>query len=185
MSDEQNKLWVDYRSRAGQLQREYILEEERSFTIIAFPIPEITDALPKKTPEGFGEFFREIIAINTLDYRLYRDIQQTIIDALDKADYCVIKGRGENRTDLKVNLHKLDNPDRETIFENCVADVNIPVGEVFTSPVLEGTEGVLNVGKVYLNGLEYRNLTLIFENGMIKDYTCDNFEKEEDNRSFI
>jgi leucyl aminopeptidase (aminopeptidase T) len=185
MSDEQNKLWVDYRSRAGQLQREYILEEERSFTIIAFPIPEITDALPEKTPEGFGEFFREIIAINTLDYRLYRDIQQTIIDALDKADYCVIKGRGENRTDLKVNLHKLDNPDRETIFENCVADVNIPVGEVFTSPVLEGTEGVLNVGKVYLNGLEYRNLTLIFEDGMIKDYTCDNFEKEEDNRSFI
>jgi leucyl aminopeptidase (aminopeptidase T) len=56
---------------------------------------------------------------------------------------------------------------------------------VFTSPVLEGTEGVLNVGKVYLNGLEYRNLTLIFEDGMIKDYTCDNFEKEEDNRSFI
>jgi leucyl aminopeptidase (aminopeptidase T) len=185
MSDEQNKLWVDYRSRAGRQQREYILEEERSFTIIAFPIPEIIDSLPQKTPECFDRFFKDIISINTLDYKLYQGIQQTIIDALDKADYCVIKGKGDNSTDLKVNLHKLNCPDKETIFENCVADVNIPVGEVFTSPVLEGTEGVLNVGKVYLNGLEYRNLTLIFEDGMIKDYTCDNFEREEDNLSFI
>jgi leucyl aminopeptidase (aminopeptidase T) len=185
MSDEQNKLWVDYRSRAGQQQRQYILEEERSFTIIAFPIPEIMEALPENTPECFADFFKEIIRINTLDYKLYQGIQQTIINALDKADYCEVKGRGGNRTDIRINLHKLKNPDKETIFENCVADVNIPVGEVFTSPVLKGTEGVLNVGKVYLNGLEYRNLTVIFEDGMIKDYTCDNFEKEEDNRAFI
>ena len=27
---------------------------------------------------------------------------------------------------------------KESLFENCVADVNIPVGEVFTSPVLKG-----------------------------------------------
>ena len=39
--------------------------------------------------------------------------------------------------------------------------------------------------KVFLNGLEYRNLAITFEDGMIKDYTCDNFEKEEDNQSFI
>ena len=64
---------------------------------------------------------------------------------------CGLLGKDSNRTDLTVQLHRLENPVKETIFENCVADVNIPVGEVFTSPVLEGTSGTLHVSKVYLN----------------------------------
>ncbi len=66
-----------------------------------------------------------------------------------------------------------------------MADVNIPVGEVFTSPVLLGTNGVLHVSKVYLRELQYRDLKLTFGDGMIRDYTCANFEKEEDNRKYI
>ncbi len=177
MSDEQSSLMVEYNTQAGELQRNYIIEEERSFTIIAFPIPEIGDV--------FEELFDETIRINTLDYKKYQTIQQTIIDALDTADYCEIKGCNGNRTDLRVNLYKLQNPEKETIFENCVADVNIPVGEVFTSPVLEGTNGVLHVSKVYLNELEYRNLAITFKDGMIADYSCDNFATEEENQAFI
>lgn len=177
LTEEQNKLWVEYRTQAGEIQRNYIIEEERSFTIIAFPIPEIGDC--------FAELFPEIIRINTLDYKLYQRIQQTMIDVLDTADYCEIKGMNGNRTDLRVNLYKLKNPEKETIFENCVADVNIPVGEVFTSPVLAGTNGILHVSRVYLNGLEYKNLAITFEEGMIKDYTCGNFAKEEENQAFI
>ena len=84
-----------------------------------------------------------------------------------------------------MNLWKLKDPAKETIFENCVADVHIPVGEVFTSPVLEGTNGVLHVTKVFLNGLEYKNLEIIFENGRIKNYNCANFATEEENKAFI
>lgn len=177
MTEEQNALWVEYRSLAGEQQRKYILEEERSFTIIAFPIPEIG--------ESFPELFRETIRINTLDYKLYQNIQQTLIDTLNTAQYCEIKGLDDNRTDLRVALCRLQNPRKETAFENCVADVNIPVGEVFTSPVLKGTNGILHVKRVFLNGLEYHNLAVTFEDGMIVDYTCDNFATEEENRSFI
>lgn len=181
LNDEQNRLWVEYRTQAGELQRNYILEEERSFTIIAFPVPEIADSLQG----SYEEFFKEIIRINTLDYTLYQKLQQRLIDVLDTAEYCDVKGRGENRTDLQVQLHRLNNPSKETIFENCVADVNIPVGEVFTSPVLKGTSGILHVSRVYLNGLEYKNLTIALEDGMVKDYTCDNFAGEEENQAFI
>ena len=177
MTDEQSALLVENRTQMGQLQRQYIIEEERSFTIIAFPIPEVGDC--------FEELFRETIQINTLDYKKYQRIQQTIIDALDQADHCEIKGCNGNHTDLKVNLWKLKNPAKETIFENCVADVNIPVGEVFTSPVLEGTNGVLHVTRVFLNGLEYKDLEITFENGKIKDYNCANFATEEENKAFI
>ncbi len=181
LSEEQNSLWVEYRTQAGEQQRNYIIEEERSFTIIAFPVPEIADSLQG----SYEDFFKEIIRINTLDYTLYQRIQQMLIDTLDTATYCEIKGKGENRTDLRVQLYPLQDASKETKFENCVADVNIPVGEVFTSPVLKGTEGILHVSRVYLNGLEYKNLTIVFEDGMIRDYTCDNFRKEEENRAFV
>lgn len=177
LSEEQSKLDVEFDSRMGALSNEYLPREESSYTIIAFPIPEIGPV--------FRELFTETIRLNTLDYKLYQGVQQKLIDALDQADHCEIKGMGDNGTNLKVNLWKLKDPSRETIFENCVADVNIPVGEVFTSPVLEGTDGVLHVTRVYLNGLEYRDLSITFKDGMISGYSCGNFEDPEEGRRFV
>lgn len=176
-SKEQQKLTVELTSETMSIQNSYINEEERSFTIIAFPTPDIG--------EDYEQIFNEVIKLNTLDYTLYRDIQQKIIDTLDKGEYVTVKGRGDNRTNLTISLHKLSNSDKETIFENCVADVNIPVGEVFTSPVLSGTDGVLYVKKVFLNGLEFRDFMLTIDNGMITDYSCSNFPTIEENRNYI
>ena len=176
-SEAQRSLALLYDSRSGQLTNEYIKGDERSFTIIAYPVPEIGS--------DYAEIFDEVIRINTLDAKLYEQVQQTMIDALDQGVYVRVKGKGENQTDMHVELYRLKDPAKETIFENCVADVNIPVGEVFTSPVLDGTNGVLNVSKVYLDGLQYRNLKLTFKDGKITDYTCDNFSDEAENRKYI
>lgn len=177
LSERQQKLSVEYAGKAGALQNEYIKGEERSFTIIAFPVPDIG--------EQFSEIFDDIVRINTLDYKLYQGIQQTIIDALDQGLTVQVKGSGNNRTDLEVRLHRLEDPKRQTNFENCVADVNIPVGEVFTSPLLTGTRGILHVTRVFLNELEYKDLWLQFEDGMVTDYGCSNFLTEEENRKYI
>ncbi len=177
LNEKQQRFAVELANSISSLTDEYIKGEERSFTIIAFPMPEIG--------EPFEEIFREIIRINTLDYQLYEEVQQTIINALDEGDYVYIKGMNGNCTDLKINLYKLNNPEKETIFENCVADVNIPVGEVFTSPVLTGTNGVLHVSSVYLNELEYKQLKLTFTDGMVSDYTCGNFDSEEENKRYV
>ncbi|HKM04851.1 MAG TPA: aminopeptidase [Lachnospiraceae bacterium] len=177
LSNKQQKLSVEFASESGQIVNEYIKGEERSFTIIAFPVPEIG--------EQFEEIFNEIIKINTLDYKLYEGIQNTIIDTLNQAEQVQILGTNGNKTDLMVSLHPLTNIDNETKFENCVADVNIPVGEVFTSPVLKGTTGTLFVKKVFLGELEYKKLELKFEDGMISDYSCSNFDNEVENRKYI
>ena len=176
-SKEQQKIAVEYASKASTITNEYIKGEERSFTIIAFPVPEIG--------EQYEEIFEEIVKINTLDYKLYEKIQQTIIDALDGAEHVIIKGSGNNKTDLKVALRKLADPEHETVFENCVADVNIPVGEVFTSPVLKGTNGTLFVSRVFLNELEYRDLEITFRDGMIETYHCSNFAEDAENKKYI
>ena len=176
-SEAQQKLQVELDNESGQIVNRYIKGEERSFTIIAYPIPEIG--------ENFQDIFREIVKINTLDYKKYQKIQQTIIDTLDTCEWVEIKGKGDNETDLLIHLHTLTDPQKQTNFENCVADVNIPLGEVFTSPVLAGTGGILHVSKVYLNGLQFCDLKLVFDCGQVIDYTCSNFDIEEENRKYI
>ncbi len=177
LSEKQRELSVSFDSRQSQMVNNYIPGDERSFTIIAYPVPEIGDK--------YEEIFDEIIRINTLDANVYEKVQQTLIDVLDQGTCVRILGGNGNHTDLTIQLHLLKDREKETIFENCVADVNIPVGEVFTSPVLEGTNGVLHVSKVYLNELQYQDLEITFANGMIADYNCKNFERELENKEYI
>ena len=177
LSEEQQKLKSEYITEYQTMVQEYIKGDERSFTIIAFPIPEFGD--------NFEQMFKETVKINTLDSEIYGKVQQNIIDALDQAEYVKVLGKGDNKTNMKVQMHDLKNPLKETNFENCLADVNIPLGEVFTSPKLKGTEGILHVSQVYLNDLKYNDLQIIFEDGKIKDYTCKNFDTEEENKKFI
>lgn len=173
----QQEYATTFASRSGKIINSYIPGEERSFTIIAFPIAEIGP--------DYREIMKETIALNTLPYQLYEDVQQIIIDALDTCEYVKVLGMNKNKTNLTVALCKLENPDKMTKFENCVADVNIPVGEVFTSPVLKGTNGTLHVKKVFLNELSFDNLQITFKDGMVDDYDCTNYEVHEKNVKYV
>ena len=176
-SEKQRQIQIYFNNEFSQIMNRYIKGEERSFTIIAYPIPEIG--------EQFKEIFAETVKLNTLDYKLYQDMQQKIIDVLDTAKQVHILGENGNKTDLYVSIYPLANPQKETAFENCVADVNIPVGEVFTSPVLKGTNGKLHVSQVYLHGFNFIDLELDFKDGMITEYRCANFETEAENKAYI
>lgn len=173
----QQKLSVKYNNDSGSIVNEYIKGEERSFTIIAYPVPDIGD--------NFEEIFQGTVRINTLDYNKYKAIQQALIDVLDTAEYVEVKGKGGNCTDMRVSIMKVTDHRTQTVFENCLADVNIPLGEVFTSPVLAGTTGVLNVSSVYLNDIKFNNLKVWFKDGMAADYSCDNFDDEEKNKALF
>ena len=165
--EKQQKLYLEYRNASMPIANEYIPGDETSFTIIAFPVPAIGS--------DFEDIFEETIEINTLDYEKYQKIQQTLIDVLDTAEYVEVVGKGSNCTNMRVNLADLENPAAQTRFENCVADVNIPLGEVFTSPKLTGTEGILNVSSVYVGEIQFKNLKMKFENGRVTEVACDNF----------
>ncbi len=176
-SEEQQLLMREQGARGGQLYYQYYKRDEASFSIIAFPSAEIG--------EKFPEIFADTLKINLLDSKRYAEIQQKIIDVLDTADYVHVKGKAGNDTDIKVQMHSLKDATRETLFENCVADVNIPVGEVFTSPVLKGSTGTLHVEDIYLGSLRYFNLKIHFEDGWVKDYSCTNFDDPEEGKKYI
>ncbi|MBR0382621.1 MAG: aminopeptidase [Eubacterium sp.] len=177
LSERQQKLTIEYAARYNQLLDHYISQEKRSYTMIAYPVPSIG--------EPFPEIFEAVRQINSLDNDSYINIQQKIIDTLDQAEKVRIMGKDENMTNLTVALSYLDDKEKQTKFENCVADVNIPVGEVFTSPKLVGTEGLLHVSSVYLNGLLFKDLRITFEEGRVTDYSCGNFPDPAQGRKYI
>lgn len=177
LSDEQQKLSCEFSARNAQIYYKYYRRDESSFTIIAFPSPEIGIKFP--------EIFADTLKINLLDSQHYANIQQKIIDVLDKADYVHVKGKAGNDTDIRVKMHSLSDPQGQTLFENCVADVNIPVGEVFTSPLLKGTNGTLHVEDIYLGSLRYHNLRINFKDGWIESYSCSNFADPAEGKKYI
>lgn len=172
-SDLQAKLRREIQTEYSQ----YLPGDAFSFTINDYPLPSIG--------KDYKAIFDATIEVNTLDEPLYEGIQEKIIDALDLSEYVVVKGREGNETNIKVRLYPITDPVKQTKFDNCTADVNVPVGEVYTSPVLKGTEGLLHVKEVFLTGLKYSNLKLWFEDGMITDYSCSNFDTVEENKNFV
>ncbi|MCK8059331.1 MULTISPECIES: aminopeptidase [unclassified Fusibacter] len=177
LKDNQNALYQKLMGSRRQLIEKHVPEKERSFCIIAFPTPEIGDE--------FEAIFEDIYQVNKLDSESYERMQHHIISALDQGEFVVVKGKDGNATDIKVAMYPIADKEKQTNFVNCVADVNIPVGEVFTSPVLKGTQGVLHVEDIYLDDFRYHNLKLTFVDGMISDYSCTNFDSEEENRKYI
>lgn len=177
LDETQKELNLSYRVKSGDMLNEALKREETSFTIIAYPIKEVG--------EPYEEIFHEVRKVNTLDKKVYQTVQEKIIDALNEGSFVHVTGKGSNQTDIMVKLHQINNKEKETLFENCLADVNIPLGEVFTTPKLNGTKGVLHVSEVYLNDLKYVDLTLTFEDGKISSYTCSNFPTEEENKNYI
>lgn len=179
LSEKQEELQIAYSNEAMPIVNQYIPGDETSFTIIAFPVPAIG--------KDFAEIFHETIRINTLNYEEYKKIQQNLIDVLDQAEYVTVTGNAEagNETRMQISLHTLTDPSKQTNFENCVADVNIPLGEVFTSPVLAGTRGLLHVRQVYIGDFQFKNFRMEFEDGKIINYSCDNFADPEEGKKLI
>ncbi len=177
LSTEQQQLSQKMNIQRSQIMDNYISRSTTSFCIVGFPLPEIG--------EKFAEIFEETSTINMIDTIHHENIQQHIVDALDKADYVHVKGKNGNLTDIKVKMQLLEDPDKQTNFVNCGADVNIPVGEVFTSPALAGTDGVLHLKETFLKQLKFVDLNLKFKDGYVEEYSCENFKKVEDNRKYI
>lgn len=176
LSEKQEELLRNHENNLNLIHENYEPTDKTSFCIVALPSPEIG--------VDFESIFEDTLEINMMDNKVHEDIQQKIIDTLDKGEYVHVVGTSGNKTDIKVKLPQLKKPHTETNFVNCVADVNIPLGEVFTTPELKGTNGLLHLQDVFL-GLKYKDLKLTFKDGYVSDYTCSNFDNEVENKEYV
>ncbi|MCK9288295.1 MAG: aminopeptidase [Sphaerochaetaceae bacterium] len=171
------KLYMELLSKRRTKEASLLPPDTLSFCSVVFPDMNIG--------ERFKEIFDDFCILNTQESEPYELIQKSLIDLLDMCDYVHIKGQDGNGTDLKIHLPLLANPEKETKFLNCGGDLNIPHGELFTTPVLEGTQGTLHIKYIYLNTIPYKDLMLKFEDGRVVSYTCSVFGDQSKDEQYV
>ena len=109
-----------------------------------------------------------MLAECNMDYRKMSGAMDSLIGLLDKTDKVRIKGPG---TDLDFSVKNIP-------AAKAAGLINIPDGEIFTSPVKDSIEGFItfNTPAAY-RGISYENINFKFKKGKIIDATA-NFTKE-------
>lgn len=117
-----------------------------------------------RSTEAFEDFFFNVC---TLDYARMGRAMRPLVDRMNQTDRVRIVGPG---TELSFSIKGIN-----TI--PCDGKLNIPDGEVFTAPVRDSVNGVLqfNARTIY-HGVVHDNVRLEFRDGRIVDATSTNTE---------
>jgi aminopeptidase len=115
--------------------------------------------------EAFEDFYFRVC---TLDYARMRPGMKALAELMAATDRVHITGPG---TDLRFSIKGIG-------AKECGGRYNIPDGEVFSCPVKESVEGVVqyNAPTVYL-GSSFDNIRLLFRKGRIAEATSNNTAK--------
>lgn len=115
--------------------------------------------------EAFEDFYFKVC---TLDYARMEPGMKALHDLMVKTDRVHIKGPG---TDLSFSIKGIG-------AKTCGGLRNIPDGEVFSCPVRDSVEGVIqyNAPTVYL-GSSFDNIRLVFKKGRIVEATANNTKR--------
>lgn len=134
------------------------------WVVLRWPTPSMAQQAGKSTDEFEDFYFR----VCTLDYSLLTPGMAVLSDLMTKTDRVHIKGPG---TDLNFSIKGIG-------AEACGGLRNIPDGEVYSCPVKDSVEGVIqyNAPTVYL-GASFDNIRLVFKKGKIVEATANNTKK--------
>ncbi|MEZ6058200.1 MAG: aminopeptidase [Planctomycetaceae bacterium] len=129
------------------------------WVVLRYPTPAFAQAA-KMSTEQFEDFYFNVC---TADYEQMSINQQPLKQRMDAAEEIHIKGPG---TDLRFSVKGMS-------AIACNGDRNIPDGEVFTAPVKESVQGVLqyNAASLY-QGTVFEGVRFEFVNGKIVDASC-------------
>lgn len=115
--------------------------------------------------EAFEDFYFRVC---TLDYSRLTRGMKALSDLMNRTDRVHIKGPG---TDLKFSIKGIGS-------QPCGGLRNIPDGEVFSCPVRDSVEGVIqyNAPTVYL-GTSFDRIRLVFKQGKVVEATSSNTKR--------
>lgn len=119
----------------------------------------------RMSTEAFTDFFFRVC---TLDYARMIPGMKALKELMDKTDQVHIKGPG---TDLKFSIKGIP-------ADPCGGEKNIPDGEVYTAPVRDSVEGVIqhNAPTIY-QGTSFSDIRLVFKKGKIVEATANNTKR--------
>jgi aminopeptidase len=134
------------------------------WVVLRWPTPSMAQQAGLST-EKFEDFYFRVC---TLDYARLTPGMEALAALMRKTDRVHLKGPG---TDLKFSIKGIG-------AKECGGLRNIPDGEVFSCPVKDSVEGVVqyNAPTVYL-GTSFDSIRLVFKNGKIVKATANNTKR--------
>jgi aminopeptidase len=131
------------------------------WVVLRWPTPAMAQQASLST-EAFEDFYFRVC---TLDYARMRPGMKALAGLMRQTDRVQVTGPG---TDLRFSIKGIG-------AKECGGKYNIPDGEVFSCPVKDSVEGVVqyNASSVYL-GSSFDNLRLVFKKGRIVEATSSN-----------
>jgi aminopeptidase len=134
------------------------------WVVLRWPTPSMAQQAGLST-EKFEDFYFRVC---TLDYARLAPGMEALAGLMRKTDRVHIKGPG---TDLKFSIKGIG-------AKECGGLRNIPDGEVFSCPVRDSVEGVVqyNAPTVYL-GTSFDSIRLVFKKGKITEATANNTKR--------
>jgi aminopeptidase len=131
------------------------------WVVLRWPTPAMAQQALMST-EAFEDFYFKVC---TLDYARMRPGMAALADLMRRTDQVHIKGPG---TDLRFSIKGIG-------AKECGGQYNIPDGEVFSCPVKDSVEGVVqyNAPTVYL-GASFDSIRLVFKKGRVVEATSNN-----------
>ena len=134
------------------------------WVVLRWPTPSMAQQAAMST-EAFEDFYFKVC---TLDYARMRPGMKALSELMARTDQVHLTGPG---TDLKFSIKSIG-------AKECGGQYNIPDGEVFSCPVKESVEGVVqyNAPTVYL-GSSFDSIRLVFKKGRIVEATSNNTRK--------
>lgn len=135
------------------------------WVVLRWPSPSMAQ-LGQMSTEAFEDFYFDVC---TMDYAKMGRAMQALKKRMEDTDVVRLKGPGE--TDLKFSIKGIP-------AIPCDGKLNIPDGEVFTAPVRESVNGVIqfNAPTLY-RGVTHENIRLEFRDGKVVGATSTNTEK--------
>lgn len=138
--------------------------DNTKWVILRWPTPSMAQLACMST-EAFEDFYFDVC---TLDYEKMSRATVSLKERMERTDIVHIKGPGE--TDLTFSIKGMP-------AIQCDGDRNIPDGEVFTAPVRDTVNGVIQFNAPTIHqGKPYDNIRLVFKNGKIVEATSSDTE---------
>ncbi len=134
------------------------------WVVLRWPTPAMSQQASMST-EAFEDFYFKVC---TLDYSRMKPGMKALADLMRRTDRVHLTGPG---TDLRFSIKGIGS-------KECGGQYNIPDGEVFSCPVKDSVEGVVqyNTTSVYL-GSSFDNIRLVFRKGRIVEATSSNTQR--------
>ncbi|HEU5071532.1 MAG TPA: aminopeptidase [Verrucomicrobiae bacterium] len=134
------------------------------WVVLRWPTPSMAQAAGMST-EAFEDFYFDVC---TMDYRRMAKAMLPLHRRMLKADRVHLRSPG---TDLTFSIKGIG-------AKTCEGKLNIPDGEVFSCPVKDSVNGVIqfNTPTLY-SGTKFENVRLVFKQGKIIEATSSNTKR--------